>query len=93
MLLVMVVMGVWLIVTGASELFSSRLTAQKMLLSGSGLFSIVIGILLLIAPLAGIAAVSWIVALLLLISGAEMLLLVWGLSPVKMLPGAGGKKS
>jgi len=90
--LVMVVMGVWLIVTGASELFSSRMTAQKMLLSGSGLFSIVIGILLVIAPLAGIAAATWIVALLLLISGAEMLLLVWGLSPVKMLPGAGGNK-
>ena len=90
--LIMVTLGVWLIVTGASELFSSSKTSQKALLSGSGLFSIVIGILLLIAPLAGVAAATWIVALLLLISGAEMLLLVWGLSPVKMLPGAGGNK-
>ena len=85
--LIMVVLGVWLIVTGASELFSSSKTSQKALLSGSGLFSIVIGILLLIAPFAGLAAISWIVAILLLISGAEMLLLAWGMKPVKWLPG------
>ena len=90
--LIMVVLGVWLILTGASELFSSAASPQKALLSGSGLFSIVVGILLLIAPFAGLAAVSWIVAILLLISGAEMLLLVWGLKPVKWLPGAVGKK-
>ena len=85
--LIMVVLGVWLIVTGASELFSSSKTSQKALLSGSGLFSIVIGILLLIAPFAGLAAISWIVAILLLISGAEMLLLAWGMKSVKWLPG------
>ena len=85
--LIMVALGVWLIVTGASELFSSSKTSQKALLSGSGLFSIVIGILLLIAPFAGLAAISWIVAILLLISGAEMLLLAWGMKPVKWLPG------
>ena len=85
--LIMVALGVWLIVTGASELFSSSKTSQKVLLSGSGLFSIVIGILLLIAPFAGLAAISWIVAILLLISGAEMLLLAWGMKPVKWLPG------
>jgi len=85
--LIMVTLGVWLIVTGASELFSSSKTSQKALLSGSGLFSIVIGILLLIAPFAGLAAISWIVAILLLISGAEMLLLAWGMKPVKWLPG------
>ena len=85
--LIMVVLGVWLIVTGANELFSSPKSPQKALLSGSGLFSIVIGILLLIAPFAGLAAISWIVAILLLISGAEMLLLAWGMKPVKWLPG------
>ena len=85
--LIMVVLGVWLIVTGASELFSSPKSPQKALLSGSGLFSIVIGILLLIAPFAGLAAISWIVAILLLISGAEMLLLAWGMKSVKWLPG------
>ena len=46
-----------------------------------------IGVLLLIAPFAGLAAISWIVAILLLISGAEMLLLAWGMKPVKWLPG------
>ena len=85
--LIMVVLGVWLIVTGANELFSSPKSPQKALLSGSGLFSIVIGILLLIAPFAGLAAISWIVAILLLVSGAEMLLLAWGMKPVKWLPG------
>ena len=85
--LIMVVLGVWLIVTGASELFSSPKSPQKALLSGSGLFSIVIGVLLLIAPFAGLAAITWIVAILLLISGAEMLLLAWGMKSVKWLPG------
>lgn len=85
--LIMVVLGVWLIVTGANELFSYSQTSQKALLSGSGLFSIVIGILLLIAPFAGLAAISWIVAILLLVSGLEMLLLAWGMKPVKWLPG------
>ena len=42
-------------------------------------YLIVIGILLAVAPFVGLMAVSWLVALLLLISGAEMLLLVWGL--------------
>ena len=90
--LLMIILGVWLIVTGANELFSSPKSPQKALLSGSGLFSIVIGILLLIAPFAGLAAISWIVAILLLVSGAEMLLLAWGLKPVKWLPGARGSK-
>ena len=85
--LIMITLGVWLIVTGANELFSSPQTPHKALLSGSGLFSIVIGILLVIAPFAGLAAISWIVAILLLISGAEMLLLAWGMKPVKWLPG------
>jgi len=77
--LVVIVLGAWLIVTGVSELLSVQLSTRKTILSGSGIFSILIGILLVIAPFAGLAAFSWFVALLLLISGAGMLALAIGL--------------
>jgi len=73
------VLGVWLIVTGVSELLSVQVSARKTILSGSGIFSILIGVLLVIAPFAGLAAVSWLIALLLLVSGAGMLALAIGL--------------
>jgi len=77
--LVVIVLGVWLIVTGVSELLSVQVSARKTILSGSGIFSILIGVLLVIAPFAGLAAVSWLIALLLLVSGAGMLALAVGL--------------
>lgn len=77
--LVVIVLGVWLIVTGASELLSVQVSSRKTILSGSGIFSILIGVLLVIAPFAGLAAVSWLIALLLLVSGAGMLALAIGL--------------
>ena len=77
--LVVIVLGVWLIVTGVSELLSVQVSARKTILSGSGIFSILIGVLLVIAPFAGLAAVSWLIALLLLVSGAGMLALAIGL--------------
>ena len=77
--LIVTVLGVWLIITGASELLSTQVSARKIILSTSGVLSIVIGILLVIAPFVGLAAFSWFVAILLLISGIGMLALVWGL--------------
>ena len=77
--LIVTVLGVWLIITGCEELFSSQLSSKKVLLSGSGILSVLIGILLVIAPFAGLAAFSWLIAILLLISGAVMLFLVLGL--------------
>lgn len=77
--LIVIVLGVWLIITGAGELLSSKVSAKRIIMSGSGILSILIGILLVAAPFAGLAAASWLVAILLLISGVEMLLLVWGL--------------
>ena len=77
--LVVIVLGVWLIVTGASELLSAQVSVKRAILSGSGIFSILIGVLLVIAPFAGLAAVSWLIALLLLISGAGMLALAIGI--------------
>ena len=87
--LIAVVLGVWLIITGVSELLSVHVSPSKFFLSGSGILSILIGILLAVAPFAGLAAFSTIVAVLLLISGAEMLILVFGLR----VPGlnSGGK--
>ena len=77
--LIAVVLGVWLIATGVSELVSASVSPSRFFLSGSGILSILIGILLVIAPFAGLAAFSTIVAVLLLISGIEMLVLVFGL--------------
>ena len=77
--LIAVVLGVWLIATGVSELVSASVSPSRFFLSGSGILSILIGILLVVAPFAGLAAFSTIVAVLLLISGIEMLVLVFGL--------------
>ena len=77
--LVVIVLGVWLIVTGAGELLSVQVSTRKTILSGSGILSSLIGILLVIAPWAGLAAVSWLVAILLLISGAGMLTFAIGI--------------
>ena len=86
--LIAVVLGMWLIVTGVNELLSVHVSSSKFFLSGSGILSILIGILLIIAPFAGLAAFSTIVAVLLLISGIEMLVLVFGLR----VPGLNGGK-
>lgn len=77
--LVVIVLGVWMIVTGANELLSAQVSAKRGILSGSGIFSIVIGVLLVIAPFAGLTAVSWLVAILLLLCGAAMLALAVGI--------------
>ena len=85
--LIVIVLGFWLIITGAEELLSTRISSRKIILSTSGILSLVVGILLVVAPFAGIAAVSWLVAILLLISGAGMLLLAWGLRSAGLPPG------
>lgn len=87
--LIAVVLGMWLIVTGVNELLSVHVSPSKIFLSGSGILSILIGLLLIVAPFAGLAAFSTIVAVLLLISGIEMLVLVFGLR----VPGLNGGKT
>ena len=77
--LIAVVLGVWLFATGVGELLSAHVSPSRIILSGSGVLSIVIGLLLIVAPFAGLTAFSWLIALLLLISGLEMLVLVFGL--------------
>ena len=77
--LIAVVLGFWMIITGVTELISVHVSPSKFFLSGSGILSVLIGILLIVAPFAGLAAFSTIVAVLLLISGFEMLVLVFGL--------------
>ena len=89
--LIAVVLGVWLFITGVGELFSAHVSPSRTILSGSGILSILIGILLIVAPFAGLTAFSWLIAVLLLVSGMEMLILVFGLR----VPGlsAGGKQN
>ena len=85
--LIAVVLGVWLIATGVSELVSASVSPSRFFLSGSGILSILIGVLLVVAPFAGLAAFSTIVAVLLLISGIGMLALVFRLLGVPVLNG------
>ena len=87
--LIAVVLGFWMIITGVTELISVHVSPSKFFLSGSGILSVLIGILLIVAPFAGLAAFSTIVAVLLLISGVEMLVLVFGLR----VPGLNGGKA
>ena len=85
--LIAIVLGVWLIATGVSELVSASVSPSRFFLSGSGILSILIGVLLAVAPFAGLAAFSTIVAVLLLISGIGMLALVFRLLGVPVLNG------
>ena len=85
--LIAVVLGVWLIATGMSELVSASVSPSRFFLSGSGILSILIGVLLVVAPFAGLAAFSTIVAVLLMISGIGMLALVFRLLGVPVLNG------
>lgn len=87
--LIAVVLGAWLVVTGIGELLSARVSPSRGILSGGGVLSILIGILLVAAPFAGLMTFSWLIALLLLISGAEMLALAISLRMPG--PGAAGK--
>ena len=90
--LIAVVLGVWLIATGVSELASASVSPSRFFLSGSGILLILIGVLLVVAPFAGLAAFSTIVAVLLLISGIGMLALVFRLLGVPVLNGGKTKK-
>ena len=90
--LIAIVLGVWLIATGVSELVSASVSPSRFFLSGSGILSILIGVLLVVAPFAGLAAFSTIVAVLLLISGIGMLALVFRLLRVPVLSGGKTKK-
>lgn len=77
--LIAVVLGIWMFTTGVGELLSAQVSPSRMILSCFGILSILIGIFLIVAPFAGLTAFSWLIALLLLFAGAEMLILAFGL--------------
>jgi len=75
--------GVWLIITGVWSIISVQKRAEQIVLPMSGLAVSLIGVLLVVAPFIGVAAISWTAALLMLLSGAQMLLLALGLDAGK----------
>ena len=81
--MLMVVFGVWLIFTGVWGILSVQTRFGRFVLPAPGLVATLIGILLVVAPFIGVAAVSWIAALLMLLSGIEMLLLALGVDAGK----------
>ena len=80
---IMVVVGVWLIVTGVWGILSVRKQVGQFILPMSGLVAALIGVLLVVAPFIGVAAISWTAALLMLLSGAQMILLSLGVDAGK----------
>jgi len=80
---VMFAFGVWLIVTGVWSIISVQKRGGQIILPMSGLAVSLIGVLLVVAPFIGVAAISWVAALLMLLSGAQMLLLAIGLDAGK----------
>ena len=85
----MVVCGVWLIFTGVWSIFSVQKKFGQIVLPMPGLVALLIGVLLVVAPFIGVAAVSWTAALLMLLSGAQMLLLALGVDAGKWVIPAG----
>ena len=91
----MFAVGIWLIVTGVWSIVSVQRRAGQIVLPMSGLAVSLIGVLLVVAPFIGVAAISWVTALLMLLSGAQMLLLALGLDAGKwVIPDVkrGGKR-
>jgi len=79
----MVVCGVWLIFAGAWSILSMQKRFGQLILPMPGLVATLIGVLLVVAPFFGVAAISWTAALLMLLFGAQMLLLALGLDAGK----------
>jgi uncharacterized membrane protein HdeD (DUF308 family) len=79
----MVVCGVWLIFAGAWSILSVQKRFGQLILPMPGLVATLIGVLLVVAPFFGVAAISWTAALLMLLFGAQMLLLALGLDAGK----------
>ena len=79
----MVVCGVWLIFAGGWSILSVQKRFGQIVLPMPGLVAALIGVLLVVAPFFGVAAISWTAALLMLLFGAQMLLLALGLDAGK----------
>jgi len=82
-MILMVVFGVWLLVAGLWGILSVQKRFGHLILPMPGLVAALVGILLIVAPFFGVAAVSWTIALLMLLSGAQMLLLALGVDAGK----------
>ena len=79
----MIVCGVWLIFAGVWSILSVQKRFGQLVLPMPGLVAALIGVLLVVAPFIGVAAISWTAALLMLLFGAQMLLLALGLDAGK----------
>ncbi len=79
----MVVCGVWLFFAGVWSIISVQKRFGQLLLPMPGLVAALIGVLLVVAPFFGVATISWTAALLMLLFGAQMLLLALGLDAGK----------
>lgn len=82
-MILMIVIGLWLVFTGVWGIISVQKRFGQLVLPMPGLVAALIGILLVVAPFIGVAAISWTAALLMLLSGAEMLLLALGVDAGK----------
>jgi len=80
---IMFAVGVWLIVTGVWGILAVQKRFGQLVLPMPGLVAALIGVLLVVAPFIGVAAISWTAALLMLLSGAQMLLLALGVDAGK----------
>ena len=80
---VMVAAGICLIVAALHVFLTVGRNTTASTIPVSGFLALIVGVILVAAPFAGVAAISWVLALLLLIAGAEMLLLALGLHPDK----------
>ena len=86
--MVVIVLGIWLIVTGAGGLLSARVPSKRGILSGSGILSIVIGVLLVIAPWSGIFSI--LIGILLVIAPfAGLAAVSWLVALLLLVSGAG----
>ena len=82
-LFLMFAFGVWLIFTGVWGILAEQKRFGQFILSMPSLVAFLIGFLLVVAPFRGALTVAWVAALLMLLSGLQMLLLSLGLDAGK----------
>lgn len=75
---VMVILGIWALVTGVGNLWAARkmdrADTERSSLMGVGIFATIIGLVLVFWPVSGVVAIGWVIAIL---AFAIAALLIW----------------
>ena len=73
--------GAWLLVGGIQQMWLLKAPGHRIKIMVSGIFSILAGIFLIIAPLAGLLVLSWLLAIMLWAAGCSLITAAYSINP------------